>query len=288
MTPGPVLGEVAAHGISLAAATAAARDRSAASLEQRVRAAAGTLRAARRDVGALVAAVDRMEGRFDVLAARGATPDEIADGLAAEADAIALAAAAAHAQIGRLAATVLTHARSDGAPTGARTDAQLTRPLNVLLHGDSGPLTCGLVGMSTACFRALIDAGMDLHVWVTAGAPSNEGARITAYQLAQSDVPSTVIPDTAVGWLLANGPIDAVLLRGDAVARNGDVAALVGALQVAQMARTAGVPVLVLAARVSVEPELSDLRGLLPHTGVPVADIVPAALISSVVTEEPG
>ncbi len=279
VTAGPVLGELAAYAVALSARRAS--DRTTAAREQVVRAAAGTLRSARRDVRALVAAVDRMESRYDVLASGGATGAEIADGLTAEAEAIAATATLAHAQVGRLTAEAIAAARGDAL------DATGERPIHVLMHGDAGPLTCGMVGMSTTCFRSLLDAGAGLHVWVTAAAPANEGVRVAAYQLAQSDVPHTVIPDTAVGWLLANEPVDAVLLRADAVARNGDTAALVGALQVAQLARAAGVPVLAFAPRASLDPDLPDLEGFLPSRGIPIADVVPAALIRRVLTEAP-
>jgi methylthioribose-1-phosphate isomerase len=278
VTAGPILGELAAYGVALAARIAA--DRSDTSREQLIRAAAGTLRGARRDVRALTVAVDRVESRYDVLVSGGATAVEIADGLAAEANAIATEAATAHAAIARHA-----HELLPGLSRLPRGDSPSA--LNVLAHGDAGPLTCGLVGMATTAFRSMIDSGIDLHIWVTAATPSNEGGRVSAYQLAQLDVPHTVVPDTAVGWLLTAGPIDAVVFRGDSLALNGDVAALAGARQVAQLARDTGVPTVVLMPVVSVDDTASDLTGLLPARGVPAADVVPSGLVDHLVTDEP-
>ena len=52
--------------------------------------------------------------------------------------------------------------------------------------------------------------------------PSGEGSRIAALELHQLDITHTVIPDSAIGWLFANRRVDAVALRGDTVANNGD------------------------------------------------------------------
>ena len=87
---GPVLGELAAYAIAIASADSTDIDR--AGRDQQVRAAANTLRGARRDVSALGAAADRMEARYEQLtAAAGADADghALAASMRGEADAIA-------------------------------------------------------------------------------------------------------------------------------------------------------------------------------------------------------
>jgi len=284
ISPGPILAELAAYAIAMSARQAV--DRTEASRDQVVKAGAGSLRAARREVRALTAAVERMEARYDELANSGAAGGAIADGLKAEADAIASEAAEAHAEIGLAAAELIAKSRGG--------EAHL---YNVLLHGDGGPLSCGLIGMATALLQALGER-RGVHAWVTAGAPSDEGARVTSYQLGQLDIPHTVIPDTAVAWLLANQRPDAVILRGDAVAANGDTVALIGALNVAQLAQSEAVPVIVLAPSSSLNLAAPDGRGLgldllagaaLAVAGQvklePVYDLVPAPLVTAHVSE---
>ena len=86
--------------------------------------------------------------------------------------------------------------------------------------------------------------------------------RITALELTQLDIPHTVIPDSAIGWLVASRRLDAVVLRGDTIASNGDAVALLGARTVAQLAHDANVPVHVLAPESAwnrVAPDASDL-----------------------------
>jgi methylthioribose-1-phosphate isomerase len=296
ITAGPVLAEVGAYAMVLAAQTAA--DRPVASRQQIMGAASGTLRGARRDVQALTSAVARMEARHDELVAKGADPSDISHALHAEADAITTEATIAHSAIGRRAAELFA------SPKGI--------PIQLLMHGDTGPLSCGTIGMGTAMIQALTEAGHAVHAWVTEAAPTGEGGRITSLQLARNDVAHTVIPDSAVGWLFSSRTIDAVLLRGDRVCTNGDTGALIGSLVVAQLAHTAGVPVYVLADVTSIDSEAADgddIRARLGSSaeilaekrategsnrpavsGVrlnPTADVVPAELISVLVTARP-
>ncbi len=279
ITPGPVMGQVAAYGVALAAAGVA--ERSEQSRDQVVNAAAGSLKAARGEVQSVAATVARMVGRYESLANDGAGGAVIAERLAREADEIAAEATSACAEIGRLWSELVVGA-----------------DLNVLVHGDSGPLACGMVGMSTSALQSFIAEGRRVHVWVVDGAPSHEGSRISALQMGQLDIPHTVIPDGAAGWLIANRRMDAVVVRGDTIANNGETVALLGASGIGQLAHDAGVPVHVLA------PELAwnrvardaselvlDLRSaaeLGTTVGArldPPFDVVPARNVTAYVSE---
>jgi methylthioribose-1-phosphate isomerase len=276
---GPVLAEVGAYALVMAARAAA--DRPTVGRDQQVHAAAGTLRAAKRQVRALAWAIDRLEARYTELAGQGTEGKGIADGLASEADSIASAAAVAHGQIGRIGAHAI-HPPAE-------------EPLNLLMHGDMGPLSCGLVGMGTALIQELRDAGRAVHVWVTEGGPGGEGGRLVAFQLRQLDVPFTVIPDSAIGWLFDHRRVDALLLRGDRVCANGDCGVLIGGLSAALVAASAGVPVHVLAPLNAVDPGAADGAAIRAETSFaagttrlnPQSDVVPADLITSIISERP-
>ena len=292
---GPVTGELAAYAMALAVAEAAHADRSA--RDQALRAAANTLRGARRDVRALTAAADRMEARYDELTgteAAGAIGDALAATMRAEADAIATEAQLANAALGRVGAEILD---------------ETSESINLLMHADMGPLSCGMVGAGTQIIQELMEAGHYVHVWVTEGAPSMEGTRLAGYQLTQLDVPHTVIPDTAVSWLLASRRIDAALLRGDTVGATGETLAPIGSRNVAQLATDAGVPVHVVASASAFAPSDVDPKSLLfdlrsptealhpapestmasPQTVevrlAPTTDLVPPRLVSGFITE---
>ena len=228
VTPGPVMGQIAAYGLVMVAAGAV--DRPPESREQVIRAGAGTMRAGRGEVHAVRWALDRMLARYDDLANASASGAGVHAALKTEADQIATDTTVACAEIGRLWSGLFVNDQ-----------------VNVLAHGDGGPLSCGMVGMATSGLRTLIDAGKRVHVWVMEGAPSGEGARTSALQLTQLDVPHTVVPDSAVAWLFANRRLDAVALRGDTVAAYGETAATLGSLAIAQLAFDAGVAVHVLA-----------------------------------------
>jgi len=274
---GPVLAEVGAYAMAMVAR--AAVERPEVGRDQQVRAAAGTLRAAKRDVRALAWAIDRLETRYNELSGPSADPVAIADGLVSEADSIASEAAAAHGQIGRIGARAIHPAAEE--------------PLNLLVHGDMGPLSCGLVGMGTALIGELRDAGRGVHVWVPDVAPAGEGGRVAAFGLRQLDVPFTVIPDTAVGWLFDHRRVAALLLRGDRVSANGDCGVLIGGLSAALVAASAGVPVHILAPLNAIDPGVADGAALRADasfaTGAtrlnPQSDVVPADLVTSIISE---
>ncbi|MEP7379523.1 MAG: hypothetical protein ABI725_08195 [Chloroflexota bacterium] len=267
---GPVLAEVSAYGLVMAARAAVARP--AVGRDQQVLAAADTLRAAKREVHALGWAVDRLEALYLVLAGQTTDPAEMAHRLESEADSIASASARAHLEIGRLGADLIA--------------AGTNGPINLLMHGDMGPLSCGMVGMGTALIQQLRDAGREVHVWLTDAAPSGEGGRVAAYQLRQLDVPLTVIPDSALGWLFDRRGVDALVLRGDRVAANGDCGVLVGGLTAAIVAAAADVPVYVLAPGNALDPAAADgAARRVDASFVPTSDVVPAQLITRLISE---
>jgi methylthioribose-1-phosphate isomerase len=117
-------------------------------------------------------------------------------------------------------------------------------------------------------------------VWLTECAPSGEGGRVAAFGLRQLDVPINVVPDAAVGWLMGQQKLDALVLRGDRVAANGDAGVLLGGLSAALLAKAAGLPVHVLAPRSAFDPLVA-----LPVSPTPTSDVVRAELITSLVTE---
>ena len=274
---GPVLAEVGAYAMAVAARAVVARPETG--RVQQLRAAANTLRAARPQIHALSWAVDRLEALNLDLAGQGTDPTEIAERMRSEADSIASANASANAEIGRSAAAAVL-ALSD-------------EPLNLLVHGDMGPLSCGMVGMGTALIQNLRDRGRDVHIWLTEAAPSGEGGRVAAFQLRQLDVPYTVVPDSALGWVFNGRHIDAVLLRGDRVAVNTDCGVIVGGLSAAIIAAAADVPVIVLAPRSSFDPGAADGAALrADETFAPGAarlnpstDVVPHDLVTRLISE---
>jgi len=170
------------------------------------------------------------------------------------------------------------------------------RPLAVLMHADQGPLTGGQVGAGTALLQGLAAAGIPVHAWLTEATPLYEGRR-AAWQLGHLAIPHTLVPDTALGWLLEARRIDLLLLRAEWLLASGDVVAPLGSRVAARQAREAGVVVAVCATasiydRAAVDAAAVPLAGRLPAPQAghgsridPAADIVPAGLVDLLLTD---
>lgn len=115
-------------------------------------------------------------------------------------------------------------------------------PVNILTHCNAGWLAFVDVGSATAPIYAAHEAGIALHVWVDETRPRNQGASLTAWELAQHGVPHTLIADNAGGHLMQHGLVDLVITGADRVTRNGDVANKIGTYLKALAARDNGVP----------------------------------------------
>ena len=119
---------------------------------------------------------------------------------------------------------------------------QRDRPLNVMTHCNAGALaTCGF-GTATAPIFLAHEQAMPVHVWVSETRPRLQGANLTAWEMAQRDVPHTLIVDSASGLLMRRGDVDVVIVGADRVAANGDVCNKIGTYDKALAAADNGVP----------------------------------------------
>jgi methylthioribose-1-phosphate isomerase len=117
--------------------------------------------------------------------------------------------------------------------------------VNILTHCNAGWLAFVDVGSATAPVYAAHDAGIPVHVWVDETRPRNQGASLTAWELAQHGVPHTLIADNAGGHLMQHGLVDMVITGADRVTRNGDVANKIGTYLKALAAQDNHVPMYV-------------------------------------------
>ncbi|RZF64378.1 S-methyl-5-thioribose-1-phosphate isomerase [Sphingomonas populi] len=116
------------------------------------------------------------------------------------------------------------------------------RPLNILTHCNAGWLATVDYGTATAPIYLAHDAGIPVHVWVDETRPRNQGALLTAFELAGHGVPHTVIADNAGGHLMMRGQVDAVIVGTDRVTANGDVCNKIGTYLKALAAHDNAVP----------------------------------------------
>ena len=126
----------------------------------------------------------------------------------------------------------ITRARSARAKRAA---ALLPNPARVLTH-------CNVSGELVAVANYCKQLGKKFSVIATETRPYLQGARLTAWELAQADVPVALIPDCAVAQVMARGEVNAVLVGADRSAQNGDIINKVGTYPIALMANEYGVP----------------------------------------------
>lgn len=101
-------------------------------------------------------------------------------------------------------------------------------PVNVLTHCNAGSLATINWGTATAPVYMAHRKGINVHVWVDETRPRNQGSQLTAWELAQNNVPHTLIVDNAGGHLMQHGMVDICITGTDRTTRSGDVANKIG------------------------------------------------------------
>jgi methylthioribose-1-phosphate isomerase len=128
----------------------------------------------------------------------------------------------------------------------------------VLTHCNTGALATAGYGTALGVIRAAWEAGKRFHVFHTETRPFLQGARLTAWELVQLGIPSTLIVDSSAGVLLSQGEVSCVVVGADRIAANGDVANKVGTYTLAVLSRENGVPFYVAAPTSTVDLSLSS------------------------------
>ncbi|MFE6924673.1 S-methyl-5-thioribose-1-phosphate isomerase [Nocardia sp. NPDC057663] len=179
-------------------------------------------------------------------------------------------------------------------------------PLQLLTHCNTGRLATSAVGTAIGALRVLHERGAVADVIVDETRPLLQGARLTAWELAEAGIPHRLTIDSAAAWAMATGQVDAVLVGADRITANGDVANKIGTFTLALAARHHGIPFIVVApestrdtamatgAQIVVEQRAADevtgFGGVASApAGTPVFnpafDVTPTDLVTAVVTE---
>jgi methylthioribose-1-phosphate isomerase len=117
----------------------------------------------------------------------------------------------------------------------------------VLTHCNAGALATAGYGTALGVVRAAVEAGKKVDVFADETRPFLQGARLTAWELQQDGIETTLITDNMAGHFLKSGRIGCVVVGADRIAANGDVANKIGTYSVAVLARENGVPFYVAA-----------------------------------------
>ena len=176
----------------------------------------------------------------------------------------------------------------------------------VLTHCNAGALATAGYGTALGVIRAAAESGKNIDVFADETRPFLQGARLTAWELQQDGIKTTLITDNMAGHFLKSGRIGCVVVGADRIASNGDVANKIGTYSVAVLAKENHVPFYV-AAPVStfdltlksgdeIPIEQRSAEEVTHVFGVPVApenigvenpafDVTPARYVSAIITE---
>lgn len=114
-------------------------------------------------------------------------------------------------------------------------------------HCNAGWLAFTDFGTALSPVYAATRAGKMIFVYVDETRPRSQGARLTAWELQNENIPHTIIPDNAGAHLMSQGKIDMVIVGADRIAANGDTANKIGTLEKAIAAHAYGIPFYVAA-----------------------------------------
>lgn len=134
--------------------------------------------------------------------------------------------------------------------------------LNVLTHCNAGWLATVDWGTALSPIFQAHDKGLPIHVWVDETRPRNQGAALTAWELASHGVPHTVIVDNAGGHLMQRGDVDLCIVGTDRTTAGGDVCNKIGTYLKALAAQDNNVPFYVALPGPTVDWSLDDGRDI--------------------------
>lgn len=176
----------------------------------------------------------------------------------------------------------------------------------VLTHCNAGSLATVAYGTALGVIRAARESGKRLSVIATETRPVMQGSRLTAFELQHDGIDVSLIPDTAVGHMMAKGAIKRVIVGADRVLRSGHVFNKIGTYQVAILASRHRVPFYVAAPLSTFDFESSPEEVMIEERSVdevvkvgkkriapkgvrvfnPAFDMTPPELITGIITEK--
>lgn len=143
---------------------------------------------------------------------------------------------------------------------------------HILTHCNAGSLATGGYGTVLGVVRTAFSQGKVDMVYADETRPLLQGARLTAYELVQDQIPVTLIADNMAAFLMAQGKIDLVILGCDRMAANGDFANKIGTYSVAVNAHHHGIPFYTALPSSTIDLSLPD-GGAIPIEERPAAEL---------------
>ena len=176
----------------------------------------------------------------------------------------------------------------------------------IMTHCNAGALATVGYGTALGVIRATKESGKNIKVIATETRPIQQGSRLTAFELKHDGIDVSLIPDTAVGYTMANGLVNKIVVGADRILRTGHVYKKIGTYQVATMAKQHNIPFYVAAPlstfdmKSNPQDVIIEQRKASEVTGIgdkktapdgisvinPAFDMTPPELISGIITEK--
>lgn len=179
--------------------------------------------------------------------------------------------------------------------------------LRILTHCNAGALATAGYGTALGVIRSAWRDGRLERVYADETRPRLQGAKLTAWECVQENIPVTVITDSMAAHCMQRNRIDVVVVGADRIAANGDAANKIGTYAVAIAAKAHNIPFYIAAPFSTVDFDLTD-GSLIPieerdakevfsinNTSIcakgadfytPAFDVTPASLITAIITEK--
>ncbi|HNW29653.1 MAG TPA: S-methyl-5-thioribose-1-phosphate isomerase [Spirochaetota bacterium] len=177
----------------------------------------------------------------------------------------------------------------------------------VMTHCNTGALATGGYGTALGVIRSAVAEGKKIQVYACETRPYLQGARLTAWELLQDNIPVTLITDSMSGYFMRSGIVKKVIVGADRIAANGDVANKIGTYTHAVLARENGLPFYVAAPVSTLDSETKSgndipieersveevafiMNEQIAPEGIsirnPSFDVTPVKYISAIITEK--
>lgn len=203
--------------------------------------------------------------------------------------------------------TILTEDIGINKAMGQHGQALVENENVILTHCNAGALATAGFGTALGVIRASMNAGKNIRVLANETRPFLQGARLTAWELKEDNIPVKLITDSMCGFFMKNKKVDLVVVGADRIAANGDVANKIGTYMVAVLAKENNIPFYVAAPvstldlslasgdeipieERSAEEVVSINKVRVAPEGIEVAhpafDITPNRLVTAIITEE--
>ena len=176
----------------------------------------------------------------------------------------------------------------------------------IMTHCNAGALATVSYGTALGVIRSAKESGKKISVFATETRPVMQGSRLTAFELVHDEIDVSLIPDTAVGYLMNNKMVDKVIVGADRILKTGHVFNKIGTYQIALLANSHGIPFYVAAPlstfdlKNSIDTVVIEERSIdevvqiagkrIAPKGVrifnPAFDLTPPNLITGIITEK--